>query len=264
LIQQLTYPVYWFAGRTEMESTGKLEIRMGMYKFYMMGIHIVILCTLYYWDKAVKKFNPVTFLLFLLLAVGVYVFLARKMVFALLFCMLITFFLSKKIKWYFWVIALLFFFILYAYADILLNDYIEKTSEELSNPDFIRFQSLLYFLYDFKDSLCLLLGNGQEHKASAYGEYMVYLQDNFHFYKEDIGIVAYFNRHGIVGMIPVLLFVIFLVRKRKYIPLYIKLYFVFWGIQLIFAFPLNTVYGKIALINVLYLMELNIQKNKCS
>ena len=262
LIQQLTYPAYWFAGREGNEYTGELEIRQDMYKFYMTGIHLVILCAFYVLDKLFDKFSVSKLFLFSILVVGIYGFLARKMVFALMFCLPISFLLKKKIKWYLWVLLILLSVGIYIFSDVLLGTYLERTNDELTSEDFIRYQAMSFFLTDFPNKLSLWLGNGMEYAHSAYGKYITSLQENFYFYRADVGIIAYFSRYGIIGLTAVGVFLVFLIKKWKFLPLYIKLYFIFWGIQVIFAFPLNSPNGTLIFVIVLYLIELHLQQNK--
>jgi hypothetical protein len=262
LFQQLTYPNYWFSGREVMETTGDLEIRLGLYKFYMTGINLVILAAFYCWDRLLKNFNKRLLYLFIFLIIGIYAFLARKMDFSFIICIAISYFLTKKRKWYYGFLILTFFSLLYIYSDKIFGDFIEKTQSELSDDDFIRFQSMGFYLNYFDDPLTLILGNSREYGDSAYGEYVHSIQENLHFYRADIGVLAHFSYYGLIGLIPIILFVIFLIKKWTVLPLYIKLYFIFNGIQIIMAFPLNSVIGSFTFTIVLYLMELILQRNR--
>jgi hypothetical protein len=167
LFQQLTYPNYWFSGREVMETTGDLEIRLGLYKFYMTGINLVILAAFYCWDRLLKNFNKRLLYLFIFLIIGIYAFLARKMDFSFIICIAISYFLTKKRKWYYGFLILTFFSLLYLYSDKIFGDFIEKTQSELSDDDFIRFQSMGFYLNYFDDPLTLILGNSREYGDSA-------------------------------------------------------------------------------------------------
>jgi len=263
--QQFTYPgSYWFGGRDESEYWGTLEKRQGLWKFYMYGIHYLVIPLFFYWEKLLKKATYANFLSFLYLVAGLYGFLARKFIFALFGCIVFSLLTDKKVKWTHWVVITLFCAVVYLNVDSLFAEYIEKTKTDLdAGDDWVRARSTAFFLSYFDDPLCLLFGNGREAGESEYGKYIRSLSEYPLFTRRgDIGIYAHFSFYGIVGMVPVVLFIILLFRRWRSMPLYIKMYFIYTLIQLTVAFPLNSVIGSSTLVIIMYLMELTMKNKK--
>ena len=255
LLQQITFPKYWFAGREEIEE------RLGLNKFYITGLHILILTAFMTWGMVLMSTGRKKMLylfLFIFFVIGIYVFLARKTIFSFLFCILLSFFITRKIKWYYWLLALTTAMILYFNMDVIFGDFIENTISDLSDNDFIRYQSFKFYINYFDDSLCLFLGNCRDYSNSGYGQFIALMQSKYNFYRADIGMFAHFSFYGIVGCIPSLLFVICLIKRWTIMPPYIKLYFIYNAIQLAIAFPLNSVIGVLTFSIALYLMDINI------
>ena len=260
MIQQTTYPEYWFASREKSETTGDLQVRLGMYKFYLTGVQIIILAAFFTWQKILEKITVNRLLIFFILSVGIYGFLARKLIFGFLFCIIISLLLKKNVKWYFWLLLILTGIYFYFNIDLILGNFINLTQIDIMDDNFIRYQSIRLYLNYFNDFLCLLFGNGRNHSHSDYGQYIGTLEGIYRLFRVDIGIVGYFNYFGLVGLMPVILFVNFVFKKWSNLPLYIKIYFLFTAIQLPIAFPLNSVISSFVFIIVLYLMEINLQK----
>ncbi len=260
LFQQFTYPIYWFSGRSVLDSTGALEVRLGMYKFYISGIHLLFIPLFHSWEQLLNKLNRKHIVYFLILVLGLYVFLARKFVFSFLITVGISFFLGKRIKWYYWFIIIISFIAVYVFSDQVFGNYIEKTRSELSDDDFVRFQSSIFYSHYFKDPLCYIFGNGIDYPLSSYGKEIQYYQDYYGFYRADIGILAYFSFYGIVGLVSVILFIFFIIKRWRTIPFYLKLYLIFNLLQTSIAFPLNSIIGTFSFAIFLYLLEFKFQE----
>ena len=74
VIQQYTYPVFWFNGREANEFTGLLEERMGFWRFYLFGIDYCILSIMLCFGKILKKEGKQShnYLIFLVCAVAIF------------------------------------------------------------------------------------------------------------------------------------------------------------------------------------------------
>jgi len=231
-----------------------------MYKFYMTGINLLIIPLFYSWEILLNKITRYRLYSFTFFVIGLYAFLARKMLFAFIITIVISFFIRKTIKWYYWIGLISISIVFYFNSDKIFGNYFQTTQSELNDEDFVRFKSTNYFLHYFDNSMCVFLGNGKDYEPSVYGKFISSLKESLGFYRSDIGVFAHFSYYGILGLIPIILFIIFILRKWEKIPFYIKLYFIYNLIQLPIAFPLNSVIGSFTFVIVIYLIELDFQK----
>jgi hypothetical protein len=264
LFQQISYPIYWFAGRGDSEAYSSLEKRLGMWKFYMFGIHYLVIPLFFYWQKILQKASAIRILLFAFLAIGLYAFLARKMLFAFIICIIFSLFIGKSVKWYHWTLIIIAGVAISINLDVWFGDYVEKTTADVeAGENWVRAQSTTFFLSYFDDPLCIIFGNGRENSESSYGQYLKGLAAvPFRLRRGDIGVYAHLSYYGIVGLIPLILFVLFLYRRWVYLPLYIKLYFIYHLVQVTVAFPFNSINSSSTLAIVMYLIDLNIRRRK--
>lgn len=263
LIQQFTYPQYYFYTRGE--NADRIEVRAGILRYMIAGVSFGVIAFFYYLQNFYtipKRSRTAIYILFFLL--GIYLYMTRQILVTALFCMLIAPIMlnTKKINK-----KLLFFigscFLLGAIY-LLKNHFmemIEQTTSEL-DEDNIRIASYLFYTSYWDNWSCFLFGNGFPHETSNYGKYIYFLEKDLGMYRDDIGIFGELNKYGIIYIISYISFIIYFFRKSNQIDLYLKLYLIFILLTMFMIFPFRWG-GEFLFFSVfLYLCDLSISKNK--
>lgn len=258
--QQITYPHVYFQGREN------LEIRMGLYRFYITGIHFAIIILLYYVSKIYtsphnRKKNLLIWLVALISIIG---YVSRKQIYASILCSAIAIFTLKgKNK-----IAILMASItmlgvgLFYLSDIML-ELNAQTMEDMNDDGFIRFVATDYFMFNFSDSpIYYLFGTGPATGTSGIGQVFMDLQEEYHLYRADCGIVGYFTSYGIIGCVIFILPLIRVLLKWKLLLLWQKLYLLYFLMMITMAFWGNSHMGLFSFVLFLYFVERNINNNE--
>lgn len=258
-IQQFTYPTYLFASRPDTLDTS-IEIRNGIYRYAVIGTYFGVFLTFYCFEKILLKKNILHLLGFFLGLIGIYLTTTRQIIASVLLCLGIGLIKSKKIKPTSFFLFLIIGVILYQYSDILFGEFIENTQNV--DEDYIRFQTFTFFGLEYSTSiLSMILGNGQYSTKSSYGEEILKFQD-FGMYQSDIGLVGLYSIYGIIYITNILILFYFLYRKRKYLDLYLQLYFIYLFITSIMLIHFGyNVHSIICICFILYLADKSIYKN---
>ena len=147
--------------------------------------------------------------------------------------------------------------------DSLFGELVDKTSNEMTK-DNIRFIAYNYFLYEYWGGpLSILFGNGIP-GSSQYGKEIIYLSNELHLYRTDVGIVGFLNQYGIVSVFFFFWFYVCFVRKNwKYMDAYIKMFL----LSMLFNLPLvvffvNNLNWYTYMAFMMYLTDMSIKKNK--
>ena len=263
--QQFTYPNYWFTGRPD-EGYGIAE-RMGLYRFYIWGVDFVMIAFAYCVGLLAQRENKFSINLLCLgtiFLIGLLCYCSRKHIYVSLLTIGIVSLLikSKYRNLIRFVFALLVFAIIYNfYADFAeMNE--QSIEAQGEGEDFIRFLALDYYLFKFSDSpLYFWLGSGIP-SISELGRVNTYALDVLKFYRADIGIFGYYSLFGIIGTLPFIFYIWKFLKNWNYIDLWFKLFFIMKLILIVFDFWGNWNVGMMAYVIFLYMLELNIQKNK--
>lgn len=263
IIQQFTYPEYWFAGRIREDDS--VENRMGLWRFYIWGIDFVMIAFSYYLGKLLtqrSKLNINAFLA-LIFAAGIICYCSRKHIIALLAVILYGIFKSKSK--HIWTIRIIILVLLTLLVYNFYGDYMqfneEASSVQGTGDDFIRFLSANYFLYDFSSSpLYPILGTGRG--SATLQNALIYAREMFHFYRADIGIIGYYSSVGLVGVSAIVFYIYKFIRNWKYIDIGYKLFFIMKMFLIVFDFWMVWAVGIAAYGLFLYLLDENIRKNK--
>lgn len=256
--QQLTYPTYWFAGREE-DDFGMMAQRMGLWRFYITGVHLAIFVLVYYAGKFAKVSDrrKHSFLMWAIAMIGIIGFVSRKQIYASLLVSLIAFVMLKG-KYRIFVILLLLASAFYGIQILMesMSDLNLQTQEELGSDDFIRFVATHYFLFEFSDSpIYYLFGTGAEGGDSKLNDTYVYLQDMYGYWLSDCGIVGFIAQFGYVNAVIFMIPIIKIIIKWKHILLWHKLYLIYYIIMLNMAFWGNSHLGYFSFITYLYLVD---------
>lgn len=257
-LQQLTYPKVYFQGREN------IEIRMGLYRFYITGVHFAIIILLYYISKFAKETidRKKSLFYWAISLISIIGFVSRKQIYASLLCSAIAVLLVKgKARGAIIATMIIAFGIGLSYLSELMSTLNDQTVTELDDDDFIRYISAGYFLYEFSDSaLYYLFGTGPAQFSSGIGKVFLDLQEFQHFYRSDCGIVGYFTSYGIIGCVLFILPIVRILFHWKEILLWHKLYLLYFSVMITMSFWGNSYMGLFSFIIFLYSVELNINK----
>jgi hypothetical protein len=204
ILQQFTYPRYYFYSRTE---TDKYSIyRSGVYRFMIFGQHYGTFVLLYFYYRFLMQRKAIYLVFVILGLAGLYYYGTRQFAISAALCILLTFFFVRgRARWYSFVILLAGISIGVYYRDALFGQYIELTTDQFSGGKNIRELSADFWLNEYWPNwLTKILGNGTPHIDSPYGQEMEKIRDRFFFYRSDVGIIGTFNEFGLIYVINVL------------------------------------------------------------
>lgn len=265
IVEQFTYPNYWFCGRIEKDGADTVEMRMGLWRMYVYGIFHVLLIYTILLQKVINTENTRHNLILMIVAfVGIVLFLARKDIYAAISVIPLAFLFSRgsqggKTK------AILAVFILAVAMVIpsMMKELNEQTSQEIGDEGFIRYIAAEYFMNEMNDSpLYYLFGAGIPGEKSTLSLILQDLKDYYHIYQSDCGFIGYFSKTGIIGLLPFILIFIKIFRNYKYVDLGLLLYSVILLELSFFDFFGQKLYTVSAFFVYLYFVECSIERNK--
>lgn len=227
LMQQFSYPMYWFATRNEMATlnASPLEQRNGIWRFmiepWFVGTlsSIYSLCN-YFQNKQSKKW----LLFFLISLVGVYLYQTRVVIGALFAVLIICNLFEIKSRNLIRnvVFALVVVVLVVMNFDSLFGEMFENTTNQFDNSeDDIRTLGLAFWGIEyFPNELCRIFGNGYPYFGSNYGLEIERLA-RMGLYRVDVGFVGDYNMYGFLYIVVVVLTYCKLFKYRKYIDNYV-------------------------------------------
>lgn len=270
IIQQFTYPNYWFSFRPEgyISQTGTfrtMEVRSGIYRFYIEDTFLSMFLVFYYADKLTHSFKTTYILLFFYGLLGVYLDQSRQFMTSTLAALLFVLLSSKmkyKYKYTLLSIITIALMVVYFNFDYLFGNLINKTEDDLSE-DYIRFASYNHYLYDaWGGPLSFIFGNGPI-GDSVYGKISQYYEQEIRFFHSDVGIVGALHLFGIVTVLYLIYAYYSILRKWKLLDDHIKMYF----IGTLFNIPFICLYTQrpgymVFWAFMIYLADLSISRKK--
>lgn len=270
LIQQFTYPNYYFAFRPEVVMDNglvrEIEIRSGILRYYISDTYLSMFLVFYWGQKIFENFKWKYFLLFAWGVFGLWLDQTRQFMFVTFgtFIIVMLFSRNKKInKISIYTAIIISLIIIGLNFDNLFGELASKTNDEITK-DNIRYIAYTYFFYEYWGGpLSVFLGNGIA-GTSQYGKEIAYLTNEMHLYRADVGIVGFFNQYGIVSVFYFLMFYILFVRKNwKYMDAYIKMFLLSILLNLpLVVFFVNNLNWYTYMAFMMYLTDISIKKNK--
>lgn len=262
LIQQFTYPTYWFATRYDTYEKS-IEIRNGIYRYCVIGYNFGLILLFYCFEKFMYEKKGKYLAGILMGLTGVYLLATRQTIAMSIICLFVGLFIMKRISFRSLVFVMIISIVVYANANALLGEFIEMT--EGIDEDYIRFLAYEFYglTYNKGSLLAFLLGNGTPNPPSSYYQEIDNYEQSLGLYRADIGLVGMYSLYGIIYVVMILCFFIYVFKQRKYIDPYLLMYVLFMaGTSIMlhhFAYDLyNVVIGSF----ILYLIEINIAKNR--
>lgn len=271
LIQQFTYPSYLFSYRPEgYDVYGRLqeiEIRSGIYRYYIEDTYLAMFLVFYYLQKLVHQFNPIYLTFFFIGLFGVYLDQSRQFMISTLIAIVVPFLFVRNTrgKWLIISVFIVLGILGINYGYRFFSDLIQMTIDDLSDDTNIRLTSYATFLLEYWGGpLSVIFGNGPAGGGSAYGLEIQDMMESLRLYRADVGIVGALNVYGICSVLFLLYFYIaFVFRNWKELALHLKMYYIASLVNI----PLVTIYTQnvnwfVFFAMMLYLSDLSIAKCK--
>lgn len=265
--QQFTYPNFWFSGRYV--GYNSIDIRMGLYRYYIWGVDFVMIALAYWCLKFFSSMGTCQkkgyfFILFALLAVGILCYCSRKHIYAFLLLMAIPILKlrgkQRRIAFGIIFIALGVLFFNF-FDDFSAMNKESVSSQEDDNGEFVRFVSARFFLTEFShDFSYYLFGMGLETNGSRLHRILESLA-TLRIYQADVGIIGYFSKFGLLGTSAIIWYIVEFVKRRNYIDSWLIGFFVMKMVLVIFDFWAIWDVGMAAYALFLYILHRNINKN---
>lgn len=234
------------------------EVRNGLYRYRLDGVFFVLFCLYYYWSKLLNRVTIRNVLMFLIFFASMYLFLTRQLMFATMLTLALSSFLvtNKRRRNIILMITVLFIGIVFVYSDVLFGDLIDMTQEQMSGKD-IRIMALsAYWKKIISNPLTFFLGNG--HPPEFH-----YFQEELRLFTSDVGFVGEMYHYGVLWVLFYFYTLYYIIVKcRKAIPLYIRLFVFGTAINSIMIFPCRYPYEFFMWISVLYISSLHICGHK--
>jgi len=204
VIQQFTYPAYFFSNRNEEDNYD--FYRAGVYRFMIDQHQYGLFVILYYYNRFLKKRTFKPLIPVLLGLVGYYYYSGRQYALAAVACLFLATLTTKGTFKVYATCALAAIAAgLFLFKDVLFADYVEMTNEQLNSDDDVRLVAAKFFLFDYWPHwITTIIGNGYENYKSSYGKEMLYINQVKLLFRSDIGIIGMFNMFGIFYVINVL------------------------------------------------------------
>lgn len=234
------------------------EIRNGLFRYRLSGSLFVLFCLYYYWAKLLDKISIKNVIIFLIFFISMYLFLTRQIMFATIATLALSSFFvtNKKSRFIFIAITAIFVGLIFIYSDVLFGELINKTQDEFSDENIRIVAFVEYWERITANPLVFLFGNG--HPPEFY-----YLQDEFGLFTSDIGFVGELYHYGVLWIFFYFyaLYCI-IIKYRKLVPLYIRLFLFGTAINSIMIFPCRFPYEFFLWASVLYICSLHVCSQK--
>lgn len=218
-------------------------------------------CVLFYaWQKILKKYKKEYLVTLILMLTSIYLMLTRQVMFAVALSMVIPLFFFKMKKRILNVVALVLVCVavIYVNYDSLFGEMLSRSVSEISDDDYIRFQSANYFYEHIWDSkLTGLFGHGLNEGGSRYDAYINRLALS-HLHTSDVGFIGAAFRHGWLYVATFFLLLIKIIRERKKLPPYVLMYFIAATATIVMIWPLTQPIQSLVFALVLYICDLHI------
>lgn len=259
------YALWGVSGNDYEDAWAILErtMRNDLYRF-RIGFNGVFTMPILFlaWTQLTKKINAKYMLLFILMAVSIYLNLTRQLMFSAIVVLALSTFLIRKEQnkssLIFIVILIGGFFL--QYADSLFGDLLQNASEQANDETYVRYLSYAYFWENSYDSFfSVLFGHGLAAGNSDYAQLREMLHMN-NINASDVGFVGAFFNWGYIHVMIFFYFIYKIWRNRFIIPSYLFLFFIAITLTSVMIWPLLGEASILAVALMLYLCDLNLNE----
>lgn len=225
---------------------------------FRFNIGIAVLgefCLFYFWSRICEHRSLFSISFFIISAVSVYLYLTRQYMVASLLSVLISLFMikDKKIKRWGFIGILMFSAVLVINYDIFFKELIEYSESDTYSTDIRKVAFGFIFSHVFDNPIMWLTGHGH-----TYDEI---LWTRKGLYTSDVGFVGQMYIMGIVWVIVYFYTVYkFIWKKRKELPLYLKLFVFCTLVHSPMVFPYSDLSSSFIWMVFLYLCSLEEKK----
>lgn len=230
------------------------SMRNGIYRFMIGGVFFTLFCLYYYWSKLCEDFKMIRLLMCAVFLISMYLFLTRQIMFATIITLVLSSFFvkNKKIRQYVMLSSILLCIILVIYSETLFGNLLRQTSEEASEDNIRLLSFSFYWNKIISNPVSFLFGNGH---PSA----LMHWQYDLKLFLSDIGLIGEMYYYGIFWIMMYFLTIyMIMVKYRKSIPLYLKLFIFGTFINSILVFPYRSAYEYFIWISIIYICSLHI------
>lgn len=266
VVEQFTYPDYWFCGRIEKEENDTVEMRMGLWRMYIYGIYFCLLSFTLVLQKVIEGKDFISnILLLIVIFIGIVFFVARKDIYAAVSVVFlgVLFGKGKNSSFVKIIIGALVILSVFVLSETMasLN---EQSADELDDfENFIRVLAAKYFLFDMNSSpFYYMFGAGIPFGNSPLVAKITYLANVFRFFQSDCGFIGYFSKVGAFGLLPWVIIIYKILKNYKYVDLSLLLFLVIMIELSFFDFWGQQFRNVAASMLYLYLVDRSITRNK--
>lgn len=270
VVQQFTYPTFYFGGYTEAQiellnlDSKSVEMRNGLYRFRIEGL-LSPLFLFIFWIWVTKKYETTILIFAGLMLLSVYLTLTRQVILSAIITILLSFLLHKRLKntskFNIIILLLVVVCILAIYFDDLFGSFVETSQSDMSE-NYIRILAAQYYWNDYiKSPLVMLFGYGAPGQTGLFHNYVEKLND-YRFFVADIGFLGYAWRFGAIYVIVcVYAFFMIFFKYKKSCPLYIRLYVCYAMIMSPMIFPFFGAVNMLYISFLFYICDLHINNS---
>lgn len=242
IVQQFTYPSYWFFSRSDTDDYSIL--RAGVYRF-MPFRHQYGMFFVFYFFYDYLKTKRMKCLVYVLLGLAGFYFFGTRQFLAITVISLGVMLLWMNQGRRFFAMFLLFTSagVVIYFQDALLGKFIELSAEDL-NEDNIRLLAYDFYFNRYwpDDVISKVIGNGQNHSFNgSYAAEISRQEQDLRIFRSDIGLIGAYNKFGLLYVVAVLWYNIRGLKDVYYNKhnKFLKLFF----LGTIILFPLSIYYS---------------------
>lgn len=254
---------YWSG---KINEGGEFHERFGIVRYQVRGICFLMFALSLTADKVFNGNSKRIFYISLLLfvAAGIYLYGARKLYYMVVVIIAMSAIFSekshRKLNIMLLIISLV-YIISNFYADFSQESSNLTEAQSTSSGDFIRLVSAEYFISSFSDSVLYpLFGSGIAWGGSPLHQELLKLAD-IGVYQADSGIIGYYSKTGLLGLISVLSIYYYLYKYWVLIDKKYKIYLLSSLVIVFFDFWAIIPEGVLCMCLCLYMCDINIKKN---
>lgn len=233
-------------------------VRNNFFRLNIKTSMISLVAMFFCWQRLIEAFSIKKLVLFSAFCVSVYLYLTRQVMIAsagVIACSLFFIKVGKqKVFAIVFVIATCLF--LYGYWDTIFGGLVSEYQKNTYSTD-VRLEFFVFLLPRIlEDPLGLIVGHG--HLSI---EYLWSLK--YGYFLSDLGFLGETWYLGIVWIVPYFMFMYKIIyKKRKFLPLYIKLYMWCFFAMCVMIFPYRYMHEMLVWSCLLYISSLHLKKGK--
>ena len=198
LLQYLMFPVQI--------TKSKMFLDRGTIRIFLSGAGYLVITYFIWLYLTFKKFN-IKYVVFLLLALTIFVLLGTRQIIASILLLTILFILQSRIiqsnVLIFSLIAISVIPVYFIFQDIIYAMFETTVEQSRAVESNVRVRAAEYFLTEFFPSnLAYLTGNG-EHGSSMYGLKVIRIMEEHKFFQSDIGLIGEYTKFGALYVLGV-------------------------------------------------------------